>query len=61
MMISEIALSFGDTINYDSNTPEVLLCKVMQLTLLRSKIFQQNWDFVVIQAQSQNQVFPSYS
>ncbi len=59
MMISEIALSFGDTINYDSNTPGgfTLQSHATNPNSL-SKISQQNWDFVVIQAQSQEPSFP---
>ena len=59
MMISEIALSFGDTINYDSNTPGgfTLQSHTTNPNSL-SKISQQNWDFVVIQAQSQEPSFP---
>ena len=59
MMISEIALSFGDTINYDSNTPGGfnLQSHTTDPNSL-SKISQQNWDFVVIQAQSQEPSFP---
>ena len=58
-MISEIALSFGDTVNYDSNTPGgcTLQGHTINSTSL-SKISQQSWDFVVIQAQSQEPSFP---
>ena len=59
LMISEIALSFGDTVNYDSNTPGgcTLQGHTINSTSL-SKISQQSWDFVVIQAQSQEPSFP---
>jgi len=58
-MVSEIALSFGDTLIYDSNTPggaTFNMHSTNQQTL--SKINQQQWDYVVLQAQSQE---PSFS
>ena len=59
LMVSEIALSFGDTVNYDSSTPGgcTLQGHTTNSTSL-SKISQQSWDFVVIQAQSQEPSFP---
>ena len=58
-MVSEIALSFGDTLIHDSSTPggaTFNMHSTNQQTL--SKINQQQWDFVVLQAQSQE---PSFS
>ena len=57
-MISEIALSFGDTVNYDSNTPGgcTLQGHTINSTSL-SKISQQSWDFVVTGTKSEP-VFP---
>lgn len=58
-MVSEIALSLGDTINYDSNTPGG--CTLEGHTnnnTSMAKIAANAWDFVVIQAQSQE---PSFS
>ena len=58
-LIHGIALSFGDTLIYDSNTPggaTFNMHSTNQQTL--SKINQQQWDFVVLQAQSQE---PSFS
>ena len=59
LMISEIALSFGDTVNYDSNTPGGCTLQGHTINSISlSKISQQSWDFVVIQAQSQEPSFP---
>lgn len=58
-MISEVALSLGDTINYDSNTPGG--CTFEGHTnnnVSMQKITAQAWDFVVLQAQSQEPSFP---
>ena len=58
-LIEGIALSFGDTLIYDSNTPggaTFNMHSTNQQTL--SKINQQQWDYVVLQAQSQE---PSFS
>lgn len=58
-MVSEIALSFGDTLIYDSNTPggaTFNMHSTNQQTL--SKINQKQWDYVVLQAQSQEPSFP---
>lgn len=59
LMVSEIALSLGDTVNYDSNTPGgCTLQGHTTNTASLNKLAQQNWDFVVIQAQSQEPSFP---
>ena len=58
-LVQEIALSFGDTLIHDSNTPGGAIFNMHstnQQTL--SKINQHQWDYVVLQAQSQE---PSFS
>lgn len=58
-MVSEIALSLGDTVNYDSSTPGgCTLQGHTTNTNSMNKINAQDWDFVVIQAQSQEPSFP---
>jgi hypothetical protein len=60
-MVSEIALSLGDTVNYDSSTPGG--CTLQGHTTnanSMNKINAQAWDFVVIQAQSQEPSFPPF-
>ena len=54
-----VALSAGDTLLYDSNTPGgyTLMGHSSNPTSL-SKIGQGNWDFVVLQDQSQRPSFP---
>jgi hypothetical protein len=58
-LVKDIALSFGDTMLTDQNTPggHQLVQHVVNTTTL-SKISSQNWDNVVIQEQSQK---PSFS
>lgn len=59
LMVSEIALSLGDTVNYDSSTPGgCTLQGHTTNTNSLNKISQEPWDFVVIQAQSQEPSFP---
>jgi hypothetical protein len=58
-MVAQIALSMGDTLNYEANTPGG--CTLNGHTTnatSQAKIKQQAWDFVVIQAQSQEPSFP---
>jgi hypothetical protein len=58
-MVKQIALSFGDTLNYEASTPggsTLQMHSTNNQTL--SKISQQEWDNVVIQCQSQE---PSFS
>lgn len=58
-LVSELALSLGDTVIYDSSTPGG--CTLEGHTNNNnsmSKINAQSWDFVVIQAQSQEPSFP---
>ena len=59
LLIKKIASSFGDTLSYDSSTPggaTLNTHSTNQQTL--SKIKNRNWDYVVLQAQSQE---PSFS
>ena len=53
-MVKQIALSFGDTLNYESSTPggASFGMHATNVTTI-SKINQQAWDYVVLQAQSQ--------
>ena len=58
-MVKQIALSFGDTLNYDQNTPGGATLQMHSTnTQTLSKISQQQWDNVIIQCQSQE---PSFS
>ncbi|MGY8951566.1 MAG: PKD domain-containing protein, partial [Flavobacteriales bacterium] len=53
-MVKQIALSFGDTLNYESSTPGGANFNMHSTnTTTISKINQQVWDYVVLQAQSQ--------
>ena len=61
-LISNIALSFGDTVNTESSTPggASFFGHVNNATTL-AKINQQPWDYVVLQDQSQKpSLSPSY-
>ena len=58
-MVADVAQSTGDTLNVDSSTPggaRLLNHAVNAQTL--SKIAAQNWDYVAIQAQSQEPSWP---
>ena len=58
-MVKQIALSFGDTLNYDQNTPGGATLQMHSTnTQTLSKISQQQWDNIIIQCQSQE---PSFS
>lgn len=58
-MVKQIALSFGDSLNYDQNTPGGATLQMHSAnTQTLSKISQQQWDNVIIQCQSQE---PSFS
>ena len=61
-MLSKISSSFGDSIFYDQHTPggySLYAHSQDQLTI--DKINQQNWDYVVLQDQSQRpSLSPSY-
>ena len=61
-MISNIANEFGDSIFYDQSTPGgTSLYAHSQNQTTINKINQQNWDYVVLQDQSQRQsLSPSY-
>ena len=58
-LVAQIALSHGDTIIWDSNTPggHTLLQHSTNPVSL-TKINDRKWDFVIIQAQSQETAFP---
>ncbi len=57
--VSKLASSMGDSVFYDSNTPGGyrLLNHASNATTL-AKISQEDWDFVVLQAQSQEPSWP---
>jgi len=58
-MVSEIALSFGDTLNFESSTPGGATFNVHSTNInTLNKISQKPWDYIVLQAQSQE---PSFS
>jgi hypothetical protein len=53
-MLSQLALSGGDSMYYDSNTPGGYTFQLhWDDAYTHSKINQQQWDYVVLQAQSQ--------
>jgi hypothetical protein len=53
-MVKQIALSFGDTLNYETSTPGGASFNMHSTnTTTISKINQKVWDYVVLQAQSQ--------
>lgn len=53
-LLYQLALSGGDTIQYDSNTPGGYTLQMhSQDANTAAKINQQNWDYVILQAQSQ--------
>ena len=58
-MVSDIALSFGDTLNYESSLLGGATFNIHSTnSATLSKISQEPWDYVVLQAQSQE---PSFS
>ena len=60
-LIEEIALSFGDTLVHDSSTPGGSSFSAHSTnTQTLNKINQQQWDYVVLQAQSQEPSFPPF-
>lgn len=61
-MVSSIADSMGDTLNVQSNTPGGWKLESHAATNSSSmqSIRQQNWDFVIIQAQSNEPSFPPF-
>lgn len=58
-MFSNLARSGGDTITFDSNTPggTTLQGHTANATTIQ-KIYAQQWDYVIVQAQSQEPSFP---
>lgn len=59
-LISDVALSAGDTLTYDSNTPGGFrLTDHLGNTTSRNKIMAGNWDYVVMQGQSQEPITQS--
>lgn len=58
-MFYNLALSAGDTVVYDSNTPggTTLQYHATNATSIQ-KIYAQKWDYVIVQAQSQEPSFP---
>ena len=59
LLTYNLALSLGDTINYDSNTPGGYTYEGHSTNATSlAKISQGNWDFVVLQEQSQKPSFP---
>ena len=59
LLTYNLALSLGDTINYDSNTPGGFTYQGHSTNATSlAKIAQGNWDFVVLQEQSQKPSFP---
>ncbi len=59
LMISDIAASAGDNLTYDSNTPGGYTLQLHSTNSTSvSKIAQGNWDYVVLQEQSQLPSFP---
>jgi len=61
-MVSEIATSMGDTLQVQSNTPGGwrLLNHAEANSSSMQKIRQQDWDFVILQAQSQESSLPPW-
>ena len=59
LLTYNLALSLGDTINYDSNIPGGYTFQGHSTNATSlAKIGQGNWDFVVLQEQSQKPSFP---
>ena len=61
-MVASIANSMGDTLNVDSNTPGGwrFMNHAEANSSTMQKIRQQDWDFVILQAQSNEPSFPPY-
>lgn len=59
-MVSSIADSMGDTLNVESNTPGGwrFMNHAVANSSSMQKIRQQDWDFVILQAQSNEPSFP---
>ncbi len=58
-LVNDVAVSLGDKVNYDSHTPggQTLANHAANATVY-DKIDDNPWDFVVLQAQSQEPSFP---
>ncbi len=58
-LVKDVAVSLGDKVNYDSHTPggQTLANHAANATVY-DKIDDNPWDFVVLQAQSQEPSFP---
>lgn len=58
-LVYDVALSTGDSIIYDKNTPGgTTLASHASNATTQAKIKADNWDYVVLQAQSQEPSFP---
>lgn len=58
-MFHDLALSGGDSVTYDSNTPGGYTFNQQSVNATTiQKIYSQQWDYVVLQAQSQEPSFP---
>ena len=58
-LTANIALSFNDTLNWDSNTPGGYTFQLHSTnTTTLSKIAASNWDYIMLQEQSQIPSFP---
>ena len=58
-MVSDIALSLGDTLDFESSTPGGATFNSHSTnTTTLNKISQKPWDYIVLQAQSQEPSFP---
>ena len=59
LVFYNLAISGGDTVQYDSNTPGgATLQNHATSAVTQQKISSQPWDYVVVQAQSQEPSFP---
>lgn len=59
-LVRDVALSAGDTLVFDSNTPGGFrLIDHTANTTTQNKIMQGNWDFVILQGQSQEPITQS--
>lgn len=60
-MFHDLALSAGDSVIYDSNTPGGYTFNQQSVNATTiQKIYSQQWDYVVLQAQSQEPSFPPF-
>jgi PKD repeat protein len=62
LMVSQVAISEGDTLIFDSNAiSSYTLKNHFENVVTRAKIAAGGWDVVIIQAQSQEPAFPEYT